>query len=407
MPAPTATSSSHPAHPHTLSLVAIAGLGALSINMMLPVLPLLAEHFDTSYAVMQLAISGYLLAVAVLHLIIGPLSDRFGRRPVLLVTLAIFVLASLACVLTRDIGPFLVARFCQAVSSSGMVLSRAIVRDVYEAEDAATKIAYVTMGMAVAPMIGPALGGVLADQFGWEAIFYFCALAGLAVFLVVYFNLGETNTCITSDLLVQFRAYPDLLSSRRFWGYSLTASFASGAFFSFLGGGPYVGAVVLGLPPVVLGQYIMIIAFGYFIGNFLAGRWTKRAGMHRMLMAGTCVSALGILLSIGLFHAGLIHPLSFFGSIFLVGIGNGLCLPSANIGMVSARPRLAGSASGLGGAMMIGGGAALAALSSSLLSPQSGAMPLLLVMLSSAIGSIALAFYVTRLQPDESRTFAN
>ncbi len=380
--------------PHVVTLVAIAGIGALSMNIFLPALPTMASFFDVEYALIQLAISAYLAVVALLQIIIGPLSDRFGRRPVLLGGMGVFVLATIGCVLARDVETLLGFRMLQAAVASGIVLSRAIVRDMVPPEQAASMIGYVTMGMSLMPMIGPAFGGVLNDAFGWQSSFIMLGISGLIVLWLTYADLGETNQHKSASFGAQFRAYPDLIRARRFWGYTLTAGFASGAFFSFLGGAPFISKQILGLTATEMGGYFSIVAFGYMVGNFLSGRYSQRAGINKMMLMGGAVATLGALISLTLFEVGILHPLSLFGPMFFVGIGNGMTLPNANAGIVSVRPHLAGSASGLSGAITIGSGAALSALAGALLTPETGALPLFLVMVAVSILAILSSFYV-------------
>jgi len=380
--------------PHVITLVVIAGASALSMNIFLPALPSMATYFDTDYAVVQLAISAYLGVTALLQIIIGPLSDRYGRRPVLLWGIAIFVLATIGCIFSTSIEVLLGFRMLQAGVASGIVLSRAIVRDMVPPEKAASMIGYVTMGMSVVPMIGPALGGVLNASYGWQASFVMLGLLGVVVWLIVWMDLGETNTHKSTSFSAQFRAYPDLVRSRRFWGYALTAGFASGAFFAFLGGAPFVSTVILGLNSAEMGGYFGIVALGYMFGNFLSGRFAQRAGMNKMMMIGGAVAATGSALSLLLFELGFLHALSLFGPMMLVGMGNGLTLPSANAGMVSVRPQLAGSASGLGGAITIGGGAGLAALAGLMLNEKSGALPLFALMFLVSLLGVVSSLYV-------------
>ena len=151
---------------------------------------------------------------------------------------------------------------------------------------------------------------------------------------------------------------------------------------------------MLYLTPSQYGFYFGIISLGYMLGNFLSGRYAGRIGINRMMLPGNVVAASGMVLAIALFGAGLHHPLSLFGPVFFTGVGNGLTLPSANAGIVSVKPHLAGSASGLGGAMQIGGGAALSVLAGALLTPQTGAFPLLWVMLLSSVAAAASTLYV-------------
>ncbi len=392
--------------PHIFTLVVIAGLSAMNINMFLPSLPGIAAHYGADYSVVQLAVSGYLAVTAIVQLFIGPMSDRYGRRPVLIWTLVIFIAASLATAFAPTVETFLAARMLQAAVVSGLVLSRAIVGDMVGTDQAASMIGYVTMGMSIVPMIGPALGGMLDGLFGWQSSFIVLFFSGLATLALVWYDLGETNAAQSSSMLKQFGAYPELARSRRFWGYTLTATFAAGAFFSFLGGGPYVGSQFLGVGPSALGLYFIIIALGYLIGSFLSGRYTNRLGINRMMIIGNIVAGLGTTLSLALFLADFVHPLTFFGPIFFVGLGNGVTLPSANAGMVGVRPHIAGSASGLGGAMMIGGGAALSALGSAVLSPTSGPYPLLIVMLAASILGAAASLYVVRVERNRAAEVA-
>ena len=381
--------------PHLVTLVIASILAALNMNFFLPSMPNMARTFGADYAVIQIAVTGYLAATAVLQLIIGPLSDRYGRRPVLLWAIVLFVLASLGCALAPTLELFLACRVAQSAVVSGMVLSRAIVRDIHGPAQSASMIGYVTMGMALAPMFGPTIGGLVDELLGWRTGFFGIAGLGVLVGLLVWADLGETNRSRAASFGAQFRSYPALIGSSRFWGYALMTAFASGAFFAFLGGGPYVATYVLNLTPAELGLYFSLIALGYMMGNFFSGRFSGRFGIARMMTVGAVTAASGTALSLALFAAGLVHPLSFFGPILLVGLGNGLALPSAMAGMLSVRPQLAGSASGLGGALMIGGGAGLAALSGALLGPGRGAEPLLWLMFAaSCLGVLTTAVVI-------------
>ncbi|WP_340297504.1 MULTISPECIES: multidrug effflux MFS transporter [unclassified Roseobacter] len=382
--------------PSIFTLIVLTGLGALSMNVFLPSLPQMAEYFGAEYGVVQLSVALYLGVNAALQLLVGPLSDRYGRRPVMLVGVAIYCLASLGCLWAPDVITFLVFRMTQASVVVGLVLGRAVVRDLYPRDQAASMIGYVTMGMAIVPMVGPVIGGALGQAFGWKANFWLLFGAGLVILLLAWADLGETARKGEGRLRDQFAQYPTLLLSRRFWGYSLSSTLASGAFFAYLGGAPLVGARIFGLEPALLGLFFGAPALGYFFGNFISGRFSVRVGVDRMILWGALITVAGLSIGLGLFFVGYKTALVFFGSMTFVGLGNGMVLPNATSGMMSIRPDLAGTASGLGGSIMLAGGASLSALSGVILSQSDQAYPLIYLMLACAIGAAASAIYTAR-----------
>ena len=382
--------------PNITTLILMAGLAALSLNVFLPSLPSMALSFGVPYGVMQLSVSLYLAATAVLQVFIGPVSDRFGRRPVALGATIVFTLVTIGAIAAPTFGVFLACRLLQAIIATGFVLSRAVVRDMVPQDQAASMIGYVTMGMSIVPMIGPVIGGVLDQAFGWQASFVMLAVGGIGLLALVWADMGETAVSRSPSFAAQFRQYPQLLKSQRFWGYCLASAFASGAFFAYLGGAPFVGTDVFALDPARLGFYFGAPALGYLVGNFISGRYSTRYGVNRMVMAGAVVTTAGLVVLAALAVAGIMSPLVFFGLVIAVGLGNGILLPNTNAGMLSVRPALAGSAAGLGGAFTIGGGAALSALAGVVLRPGSGPLPLVLVMLVSSAVSILCILWVIR-----------
>lgn len=382
--------------PHIATLILLTGLSALTINVFLPSLPNMTAYFRTDYWVMQLSVSLYLLVNAILQIFIGPISDRFGRRPVLLWTLGLFLMATIGTLIAPNAVVFLICRMAQAVVASTMVLSRAIVRDMVPQDQAASMIGYVTMGTAIVPMVGPMIGGLLDEMFGWQSSFVLMLLAGVAILILTFRDLGETALTRATSLSDQFRQYPELLRSPRFWGYCGASAFASGAFFAYLGGAPFLGTELFHLSPGVLGLYFGAPAAGYALGNYLSGRYSSQVGVNRMVLYGSLANLAGLGVLMGLYAVGFVHPALFFGLFSTIGIGNGLVLPNASAGMLSVRPHLAGTASGLGGAMMIGGGAALSALAGAVLTPGSGPMPLLFIMLATSVAATLCILYVIR-----------
>lgn len=374
--------------PHILTLVMATAFGALAMNIFLPSLPAIAKYFGADYAVVQLAVTLYLLANAVLQLFIGPLSDRYGRRRTMLAFIAIALFATVLAILAPTIELFLLARLLQGTAIAGLVIGRAVIRDMVGPSAAASMIGYVTMGMTLAPMLGPIAGGYLDEWFGWQANFLLLLVFGMAAFLLVWRDLGETHHNRASSMVAQIRLMPQLFKSLPFWLHCGTAAFSSGAFFAFVGGGPYLASTVFGMSPSQYGFYFAFAGIGYIVGNFISGRFAARAGIERMMLAGSCVLVFGMTLAATLIMLGATHPLSVFGPVVFVGLGNGITLPSANAAIVNVRAQLAGAASGLGGFLQIGGGAVLSMLAGIVLGPGTGPLPLILLMLGSGILSI-------------------
>ncbi|NRA99404.1 MAG: multidrug effflux MFS transporter [Rhodobacteraceae bacterium] len=383
--------------PHIVTLVLMSGLGAMNLSVFLPSLPSMTAHFQTDYATMQLAVSLYLAATAVLQLFIGPLSDRFGRRTVFLGCLAVFLIATIGCAVAPTIEVFLIFRMLQATVAAGFTLSRAVVRDMVPQNEAAAMIGYVTMGMALVPMFAPMIGGVLDQAFGWQSTFVFLGLFGLGVFTLSFFDQGETATGRAASFREQMAQTPELFASPRFWGYVFCAAFASGCFFAFLGGAPYVASEIYGLSAFWAGVGFGAPAIGYATGNFISGRYSVRYGINRMIFAGAAFTAVGMGICAALSAMGFGSAVLFFASCTTVGVGNGLVMPNSTAGMLSVRPHLAGTAAGIGTSIMIGGGAALSVLAGILLEGRGTDVPLLVMMFISALlGLIAIQLVVLR-----------
>ena len=382
--------------PHIFTLILLASISALTMNIFLPSLPNIASDLNSSTSILGLSVGIYLASSAVLQLIIGPFSDQFGRRPLILWSLIIFCLSTLATVFVTSTAQFLLLRVFQAISASCMVLARAIVRDTTESiEKAGSKIAYVTMGMALVPMVGPAIGGLLDYQYGWEASFWVLCLLGLMILIVAFFDVGETLLDHNQSFLEQIKTYPSLLRSKRFWGYCLSSAFVSGAFFSYLGGAPFVGNEVFGLEPKDLGFWFGAPAIGYILGNFLSGRFSTKIGLDKMIFLGVTTALLGVSVSLTISFLGQGSMLSFFGFMTLVGLGNGMSIPNATAAMMSVNPKLAGTAAGLGSAIMIGGGAGLSAVANFILIPGSSEIPLIMLMWVSVFCGLWSVAYVS------------
>jgi DHA1 family bicyclomycin/chloramphenicol resistance-like MFS transporter len=382
-------------------LIAVSAVSPLGINMYLPSMPGMARALGVDFTTIQLTLSLYLGAMAFGQLVIGPLSDRLGRRPVLLTGLLVFVVGSAICLSAQNIGVLIFGRIVQAIGGcAGITLSRAIVRDLYGRNQVASMIAYVTMGMAVAPMIAPTIGGVLETFFGWRASFAFLIGFGGLALVFAYWHLRETNHSRASGESARelLRGYGSLFRSRQFWGYTLVTSFVSAMFFAFLAGAPYVMIELLGRSPAEYGFYFAMVPSGYILGNFATGRIAGRMGPNRMILAGTLLSLVSIAAMAALIASGFLSPVALFGPMLFIGVANGLVLPSGIAGAVSVRSDLAGAAAGLSGSFQIGFGALVAPIVGATLS--STVWPLIAIMtICSSLAIASLALVATRRMP--------
>ncbi len=369
-------------------------MSVLSLNMFLPSLAAIADDFGVDYAVANLSMGGFLAVTVVLQIVIGPLSDRYGRRPVMLIGMVVFTLGSVWCIIAQDIVGFLAGRMLQAAGVVGIALSRAVVRDMHGPKEAASMLGYISMVMAIAPMTGPMIGGFLHEAFGWRSNFAVYALIGAGLLWLTWRDLGETNINRAATMGEQFATYPELLKSRRFWGYALCSSLSVGAFYIYITGIVLVGVAVFGLRPTTVGMTVGAIAVGFSLGSFLSGRLAKRVPLWTLMIGGRVVGLVGLSVGFLIVLVGFVHPVTYVGAVVFVGLGNGLTLPSTKSGAMSVRPKLAGSASGLSGAMSVAMGAALTSLTGAVLTPENGAVLMMAMMVAVIAASLLCALYV-------------
>ncbi len=385
--------------PPVLALVAVSALSPFAINAIVPSMPAIEHVFDTNYARVQLILSMFLAAVAVSQIVIGPLSDRFGRRPVLLVGFAIFICACAASPFAPSIEALIAMRVVQGASGCvGIVLGRAIVRDLFERRQAASMLGYVTMGLAVAPMVAPSIGGQLQVLFDWTAIFWFMALLGIVCLVVTWALVPETNLHPTPRLSFgsMFRDFGVLLRDADFLLFSACSSLSTGVFFAFLGGAPYVSERMLHLSPGVYGLWFAVAPLGYATGNFISGRFTERFGVARMILGGSVIGFIAAALPGLFFMSGLASAATLFMPMMLIGVANGLALPSAISGAISVRPEIAGAAAGLSGSAQIGTGAVLSAITGAALAGGSATPMFALMAIAALLAAVVGAWIFWR-----------
>ena len=331
-------------------LAAITALAPFSLQIFLPALPAIQASFAVTPGIVQLALSLSILANAVANLAYGPMSDRFGRRPVLLVGLAGFITGSLGCALAPSIELLIVARIVQSIGgAAGMVLARAIVRDLYDRERSASIIAYLTMAMVVAPMLAPTIGAVLLDVASWRAIFYLVTGIGVVLTWPIVVTLAETRPPEARRHGGPLAGAGALLRSGLFWSYVLQSTFGISVFFAFIAGAPYFMINVLGRSATEYGLWFILVSAAFMAGNLVAGRFSGWIGLDRMVLTGSLLAVAGAGLALGLLLGGAWTPLTLFGPMMAVGLGNGLSVPNAQAGAVSVEPLLAGTASGIAG----------------------------------------------------------
>ncbi len=309
--------------------------------------------------------------------------------------LTLNMLASLAAFAATSIEALIVTRIVQAVgAASGIVMGRAMIRDLYERDRAAAMIGLVTTAVVIAPMVSPLIGGILDTTFGWEAIFLFIAVMAGMVLAWAVPVLPETRAvdaaAAPAKLWQEWRA---LLTSAKFHGYVLAGALGSMPFFTFLGGGPHAVVTIMGRTSAEYGLWFALTSLGYMSGNFTASRLSQRWGVDAMITAGVVAELIGVGLTVTLIatvpEAG---PVTIFVPQLVISYGNGVLLPNAIAGAVSVRPHAAGSAAGLTGFVQMALGAAATQGVALLLAGAATAMPMAWMMAAEVVAT-GLAFW--------------
>jgi len=381
------------ARPTMAVLVVVTMAAHLAMNIILPSLPGIQASYQTDYATVQLTLTLFLVGIAVAQLIYGPLSDRFGRRPIVLAGLAILVVGTIICLLAPNIEALIAGRLVQAVGGcAGMVMGRAMVRDLYDANRAAQMIAYLTMAAVVAPTTAPLVGGILEEQFSWQASFVLILVASVGFLIFAYTSAHETlpserRRDVRFGQL--FQSFWVLLKNPLFNGYACQVGFSTGAYFAFVGGTPYVAINLMGATPAILGGYFLLVTMFYIGGNFGTARLAERFGVSRMVTIGTLISLTGAVAMLAVEMAFGLVPVTFFGIMSILAAGNGFCISAGTAAAISADPERVGAASGLAGSMQIGFSAVSTFVAGLLLQYYvTTPMPLILVMVGFCIMAV-------------------
>ena len=379
-------------------LVVMTGVAPISLYMLVPALPVLATTFHSPISLAQMTVSLYMVGIACSQLVMGPLSDRFGRRPVLLAGITLMVVASAACVFAETLPQLIAARFFQALGgATGMVVSRAIIRDLYPRERVGAMISLVIAVMMIAQMLSPLTGGLLEIAFGWRAIFYVIAAAALATVIAIAWLLPETRRVRAGSN--GFRGdVGSLLTSRAFIGYMLCQVLASQMIFAFAGGGPYIVVNQMGGNSAQYGAWFATTGFAYLIGNVFCVRFAPRHSLEKLIWFGLALQLAGSLLNLVWSIAGINQmPLWLFGTQMIVMVANAFVMSNSAAGAISVRPDAAGTASGAMGFLQQGIGALVSQLGAYLGGHFATTLPLTAFIVALSLGCVSsMIFLVPR-----------
>lgn len=348
-----------------LILIAATAIGPMAMQIFLPSLPSIQRDLSASATAAQLVLSLSVATIAVATLIYGPLSDRFGRRPIFLLGLALFVVGSAIATVAPTLGWLIVGRVVQAIGGAAtMTLTRTVVRDLYDRERSASMIAYITMAMVVAPMIAPVAGGYIDAFFTWRANFALTGIVAVVVAVVVFRGLPETHhqrLPMPNPLGIAV-VFAGLMRQAEFRGFALQSAFAIATFFSFIAAAPYVVIVVMHQTPAAYGLFFIFLSLSFMLGNFVAARSAARIGIERMVMIGSVSILAGIVVALAALLVFGWTPWALFLPLTLMALGNGFSIPNAMAGALSVDPANAGSASGLIGFLQMAVAAVFAQL---------------------------------------------
>jgi DHA1 family bicyclomycin/chloramphenicol resistance-like MFS transporter len=385
-----------------VTLTVVMTLGILASTIYVPSIPAIARALGTSVARVQLTFVGYLFAFAVSMLVLGPLSDRYGRRRVLFFGLTLGVLGSLACFLSPTIGFLIGARVMQGIGAcAGLVVGRATIRELYGRDGAAQVIAGLAIAMTLVQSFAPIPGGYLQAWLGWRASFAAVAVFAIAALLLAVRFIPETcvphRPAVGSARIMarsMLASYLGLMRTRQFLAYALVAAGAHAGFHIFAAGAPAVLIGGFGVRPEEYGYYASLPPIGFLVGSFVSNRLSRRLGADPMIRIGSLVLVPAGLAMLGLALLGAASPYAVVGPMVVVCCGSGLITPNAVASSLGVDRRIVGAASGLTSFLqMIGAAGATAALSLG-----AGRSPIVLAGVVAFSGLFGTAAFGTLIQ---------
>lgn len=382
------------ARPHGALLAAITGSGTLAMHMFVPALPAVAREFVASPGTVQLTLTVYLIGIAGGQLIYGPISDRFGRRPVLIACLSIFLAATGVAAFASQLGMLIAARFVQAVGAcGGLVLGRAMVRDGAAPDQAARQLALLVMVMTAAPALAPLIGGEIQVWLGWRGIFAVLGVFVTALLAMTVFMLPETNRARAAlpDPRAMAAVYGRLLANRDFRAYAVAGACMSTSIYAFLSASPFLFVDVLHRPTSEIGFYYMAVVVGITFGSWVASRLASRVRAIVLLRIGAVCGVSGAALLLIVDLSGALSVRSVLATMSVFALGCGLSSPTATAQAIGVDLKAIGAASGLYGFTQMTFGA-LCTLLAGFVHGRSAA-PVAVILLAAALTSnLALTF---------------
>jgi MFS transporter, DHA1 family, multidrug resistance protein len=338
--------------------------GTVGMHVFVPALPAAAKDLHATPAALELTISLYILGLAVGQLAYGPASDRFGRRPTLLVGLSIFTIASVAALFAPDTHTLILARFFQAVGGcSGLVLARAIIRDTSQAHEAARRLALTNLLVTAGPAVAPLIGAGLSSLWGWRTILIGLSAMGVANLVLAWRILPETRPeALFVSASRYARDYVGLLRSRQFLGYAIGGGCATTSLYAFVACAPFIFVDRLHVPSASVGFYLALLVSGLWLGSLLASQLITRFSLTRFVVVANAVSVVAAASLLALLHADRATLVGIIVTMFAFSVGVGAAAPAALVKAISVNPRVTGTASGLYGSVQMAIGAALVAL---------------------------------------------
>jgi DHA1 family bicyclomycin/chloramphenicol resistance-like MFS transporter len=340
-----------PSRAFTISLGLIALITPLAVHLFFPVIPAVKVALGLSDAYAQLTFSISLFGMAFATLFYGSLSDRYGRRPVLLSGLALFLVGSVISAFAPTPATLVLGRLVQAIGAGcALTLVRAIARDAFRAEQLVKAIAYLTMFGTLGPMVSPVIGGFLTDMLGWRSVFGFALVAGGAITLTAYLVMVETHPIANRNQSGEsvVKSYLALFSRLRFNAFVLTSGFNTGAFMVMASAAASLMTELLHRPATEFGLYFLLFPMGFFTGNFISTRIGNRFSTEAMILAGAVLALASVVGQAIVLEAGLVTPLAFFIPGTFITMAQGIAMPYAQVGAMAEIPRYAGTAAGVG-----------------------------------------------------------